>query len=205
MLSYKPKCESPCGRKKMSLLRNYFCTNQTNIQTGIMIMIVRWRKLNMIHQVNYLLIAKSKFDVVLQSISFSNRWKLHVVDIDFSTLIFIFLTANDQPGQVLPTMKETGFDVVSQGTVNRNVRSIKSTRKSSYKKYTSRCRFKITKYANETGYSATVRKFKPLFPNLLNKSTVHGCRNKYLHQMKDAEKRNRSPEKSTVNLEGHYF
>ena len=38
-------------------------------QTKIMIMVVRWRELNMIHQVNYLRTARSKFDVVLQSFS----------------------------------------------------------------------------------------------------------------------------------------
>ena len=62
-------------------------------------------------------------------------------------------------------MKETAFDVVTQGSVNRNVRSVKSTQKSSYKKYTSKRRFQIAKYANETGCSAVARKFKSLFPD----------------------------------------
>ena len=30
LLSCKPKCRNPCGRTKMSLLRNYLLTNQTN-------------------------------------------------------------------------------------------------------------------------------------------------------------------------------
>ena len=38
-------------------------------QTRTMMMIVRWRKLNRIHKVNYLLAVKSKFDDVLQSFS----------------------------------------------------------------------------------------------------------------------------------------
>ena len=37
-------------------------------------------------------------------------------------LIFNLHIANDQSGQVLPTMKETGYGVVTQGTVNRNVK-----------------------------------------------------------------------------------
>ena len=53
--SSKSKCRSTCGAVEM-LLRIYFNTNQT--QTRIMIMIVIWRKLNIIHQVNYLLRAK---------------------------------------------------------------------------------------------------------------------------------------------------
>ena len=53
-------------------------------------------------------------------------------------------------------MKKTGFGAVTQGAVNRNVRSIKSTRKSSYTKYLSKHRFQIAKYANEIGSSAAV-------------------------------------------------
>ena len=48
-------------------------------------------------------------------------------------------------------MKKTGFGVVTQGFVNRNVRSNKSTqKKSSYKKYTFKLHFQIAKYANDT-------------------------------------------------------
>ena len=101
---------------------------------------------------------------------------------------------------MLPIIKETGFGVVTQGAVNRNVKSIKSTRKSSYTKYTSKCRFQVAKYANETGSSAAVRKFKSQFPDL-NESTVFGFWKTYLAQMKLAEKRSRSPEKSIVNLQ----
>ena len=63
-------------------------------------------------------------------------------------------------------MKETGFEVVAQGTVNRNVRSIKSTQKSSYKKYASKRCFQIAKYATETYYSDAVQNIKSLFPDL---------------------------------------
>ena len=45
---------------------------------------------------------------------------------------------------------------LTQGAVNRNVKAIKSTRKSRYTKYTSKRRFQIAKYANETGCSAAV-------------------------------------------------
>ena len=73
-------------------------------QTRIMIMILMWRKLNMIHQVNYLLTTKFKLHDVLQLFSLleqtsrssvinylPNRWKLQAVLFNFSTLIFIFL------------------------------------------------------------------------------------------------------------------
>ena len=40
-------------------------------------------------------------------------------------------------------MKETIFGVVIQGAVNRNVRSVKFTRKSNHKKYTSKRRFQL--------------------------------------------------------------
>ena len=95
-------------------------------------------------------------------------------------------------------MMETGFSLVTQVVVNRNVRSIKYTQKSSYKKYASNYCFQIAKYANETGYSGAVQKFKSLFPDL-NGSTVRRLQKKYLDQMKLAEKRSRSPEKSIVN------
>ena len=72
--------------------------------------------------------------------------------------------------------------------------------KGTYKKYTSTCHFQIAKYANETGCGAAVWKFKSLFPEL-NKSMVCGFPKKYLNQMNLAEKRNRSPEKSIVNLQ----
>ena len=94
-------------------------------------------------------------------------------------------------------MKETGFGGVRRGVVNRNVRSIKSTPKSSYTKYASKCRFQIAKKPNETGCNGAVQKFKSLFPDL-NESTVRGFRKKSL---KLAEKRNRSPEKLMVNLQ----
>ena len=97
-------------------------------------------------------------------------------------------------------MNETGFGAVTQGPVNRNVRSIRSTRKNSYKKYTSKRRFQIAKYANETGCSAAVRKFKSLFPDL-NESTVCGFQKKYLDQMKLVENRNISTGKLIVNLQ----
>ena len=51
---------------------------------------------------------------------------------------------------MLPTRKETGFGVVTQGAFNWYVRSNKSTRKSSYEKYTSKRCFQIAKYASET-------------------------------------------------------
>ena len=89
---------------------------------------------------------------------------------------------------MLPTIKETGLGVVTQGAVNRNVKSIKSTRKSSYTKYISKRRFQIAKYVNETGCSAAVRKFKSLFPDL-NESTVRAFWEKYPAQMKLSEKR----------------
>ena len=95
-------------------------------------------------------------------------------------------------------MMETRFSLVTQVVVNRNVRSIKYTQKSSYKKYASNYCFQIEKYANETGYSGAVQKFKSLFPDL-NGSTVRRLQKKYLDQMKLAEKRSRSPEKSIVN------
>ena len=99
---------------------------------------------------------------------------------------------------MLPTIKETGCGAVTQEC--RNVKSIKSIRRSSYTKYTSKRRFQIAKYANEACYSAAVRKFKSLFPDL-NESMVRGFRKKHLAQMKLAEKRSRSPETSIVNLQ----
>ena len=39
---------------------------------------------------------------------------LHDVYFNFRTLVFILLVVNDQSGQVLPIMKETGFDVVTR-------------------------------------------------------------------------------------------
>ena len=93
-------------------------------------------------------------------------------------------------------MKETGFGGVRRGVVNRNVRSIKSTPKSSYTKYASKCRFQIAKKPNETGCKGAVQKFKSLFPDL-NESTVRGFRK----SLKFAEKRNRSLEKLMVNLQ----
>ena len=83
------------------------------------------------------------------------------------------------------------------GSSQQELRSIKSTRKSSYTKYASKCRFQIAKKPNETGCKGVVRKFKSLFPHL-NESTVRGFRKKSL---KLAEKRNRSPEKLMVNLQ----
>ena len=53
-------------------------------------------------------------------------------------------------------MKETGFDIVTQGAVNRTVKPIKSTQKRSYTKYTSKCHFQIAKYANKTLCNAAV-------------------------------------------------
>ena len=97
-------------------------------------------------------------------------------------------------------MKETRFGVAKEGAVNNLLRSIKSTRKSSYKTYSSKRRFQIAKYANETGRSAAVRKFKLLFPDS-KENTIRGFRKKYLDQMKLAEKRNRSPERLIVNMQ----
>ena len=87
-----------------------------------------------------------------------NMWKRHAVHFNFRTWIFILLIANDQSGQVLPTMKEAGFGLVTQGVVNRNVGSINCTDKSSYKKYKSKGCSQIAKYANETKRSDAVRK-----------------------------------------------
>ena len=39
---------------------------------------------------------------------------LHDLYFNFRTLVFILLVVNDQSGQVLPIMKETGFDVVTR-------------------------------------------------------------------------------------------
>ena len=39
---------------------------------------------------------------------------LHDVYFNFRTLVFVLLVVNDQSGQVLPIMKETGFDVVTR-------------------------------------------------------------------------------------------
>ena len=95
---------------------------------------------------------------------------------------------------------ETEFRVVTQEAVSRNVRSIKSTRKSSYKKYTPKRGFQIAKYSNETGCSAAVQEFKLLLPEL-NENKVHGFWKKNLDQTKLVEKRNRSSPKSIVNLQ----
>ena len=72
--------------------------------------------------------------------------------------------------------------------------------KGNYTKYFSKHRFQIAKYANETGCSAAVRKFKSQFPDL-NESMVRGFRKKCLDQIKLADKRKRSPEQSIVNLQ----
>ena len=85
-------------------------------------------------------------------------------------------------------MKKIGFGIVTQGGVNRNVRSIKSTRKSSYTKYTSKHCFQIVKYANKTFCSVAARKFKSLFADL-NEIMVRGFQKKYLDQVKLSEKR----------------
>ena len=97
-------------------------------------------------------------------------------------------------------MKKAWFGIVAQGTVITNVRSIKSRRKNSYKRYASRRLFQIVKYANETGCSAAVRKFKSLFPDL-HESMAHGFSEKILDQLKLAEKRNRLLKKLIVNLQ----
>lgn len=107
---------------------------------------------------------------------------------------------NGQSGQFLRAMKETGLGVVTQEPFNRNVRSIKSTQKSSYKKYTSKRRFQIAQYINETGCSTAAQKFKSLLPDL-SKSMVHGFWKKYLDQLKLAEKRTKSLEKLINNIQ----
>ena len=55
--SSKSKCKRTCGVKKIMLLQNYLHTNQTNTNKNND-NDVRWRKLNIIYQVNYLLRAK---------------------------------------------------------------------------------------------------------------------------------------------------
>ena len=116
------------------------------------------------------------------------------------TLIFIFLIANAESGQVLPTLKEATFCVVTHGAVNKNVRMIKSTWRTT---------LQIAKYCNKTGYSAAVGKFKSLLPDL-NESTVCGFRKKYLHLIKLGEKRNRSLDihpttwKATTSRQWHW-
>ena len=168
LLSCKPKCRSPCERNKMSLLRNYLDTIQTNTNKWNKHKQEQWCEVEEIeceHDSSGKLFAYSHFLFKNKTLYSSvinllpNMWKRHAVHFNFRTWIFILLTANDQSGQVLPTMKEAGFGLVTQGVVNRNVGSISSIDKTSYKKYTSKgCCSQIAKYANETDCSDAVRK-----------------------------------------------
>lgn len=87
---------------------------------------------------------------------------------------------------------------VSYQAVASSIDSIKPSR-SSYKKYTPKDRYRIGKYASETGSTAAVRKFKDKFPKL-NESTVREFRKKYQDQLKAAEKIGSAPDKELIPL-----
>ena len=99
---------------------------------------------------------------------------------------------------MIPPRKDTNVGAVSYQAVTSSVESIKPTR-SSYKKYSPKDRYKIGKYANDTGSTAAVRKFKDKFPKL-NESTVREFRKKYQDQLKSAEKNGNAPDKELIPL-----
>ena len=99
----------------------------------------------------------------------------------------------------MPSMEDTGLGVVSDEVVVSAVRAVTLPIRTTYRKYSLRDRYIIGKYANETGSTAAVRKFRSKFPNL-NESSAREFRKKYLDELKSASKNNRSPQKSILPL-----
>ena len=79
-------------------------------------------------------------------------------------------------------MEDTGLGVVSHEAVVSAVRAVTLPIRTTYRKYSPGDRYIIGKYANETGSTAAVRKFRSKFPNL-NESTVREFRKNYLNQL----------------------
>ena len=82
-------------------------------------------------------------------------------------------------------LEELHFQVVQDEIAQK-----KSKRKTSYQKYSEEDRFKIGKYASENGATATVRKFKNLYPDM-KESTVQGFKSNYEEELKKAKRQSR--------------
>ena len=90
------------------------------------------------------------------------------------------------------------MEVVDHETVDTSVRKKRKQSLGSYKVYSDKDHFLIGKDTSKYGPSSATRKWKKTYPNL-NESTVRGFRKRYEAQIKDAQRKKKSPKKVIIN------
>ena len=91
-----------------------------------------------------------------------------------------------------------GLGAVDYEMVDSAVRKKPNKARGSYKVYSNKDRFSLGKNARIYGTASTVRKWKKTYPHI-NESTVRGFKKRYKAQIRDENRKRKSPRKVIVN------